>query len=51
MGISFFVNGAKIINVFKRVVKLQPYLQHFPVFTEKWINKKAKIYATVLIDV
>ncbi len=33
------------------VAKLQPYLQHFHVFAEKWIIRKAKRYATALIDV
>ena len=33
------------------VTYLQPYLQHFPVFAEKWIIKKAKIFATALIGV
>jgi hypothetical protein len=51
MGIAFFVNGAKIIKVFKMVVKLQPYLRHCPVFAEKRMIKKAKIYAAALIDV
>jgi hypothetical protein len=35
MGISFLVNGAKIINVFIMVIKLQPFLKHYTVSTEK----------------